>query len=54
VLGSSFLVAGAIWLLTEPITGAHVMHLFGTHGVDTGDLLAIPLLVVGASLAWSG
>jgi hypothetical protein len=48
----ALLVIAALVLWFEPITGPHVMHLFGQHGIDGGDLLAVPFVALAAWVWW--
>ncbi|MEI8238682.1 MAG: hypothetical protein WCI22_04620 [Actinomycetota bacterium] len=47
-LAAGLLVSALLWLVIEPISGAHLLHLFGTHGVDVGDLVAVAMVLAAA------
>jgi hypothetical protein len=39
-----------IWLIVEPITGTHVIHLYSSHGIDSGDLIAVAIAAIGVAV----
>ena len=48
------LVGAALILVLEPVTGPHLAHLWEGHGLEAGDLLALPVLAAAAFAAWHG
>ena len=50
VIGCGMLGAGVLLLFVPAVHGAVLLSLSGSHGVDAGDLLAVPLLLLGARM----
>ena len=54
VVGAALLVASAVVFVLSPLHGPVLLSLSGSHGVDVGDLVALPFLAVGAFLLAGG
>lgn len=48
------LVGAVLILVLEPVTGPHLAHLWEGHGLEAGDLLALPVMTAAAYGAWHG
>jgi peptidoglycan/LPS O-acetylase OafA/YrhL len=50
--GLLLIVAAIAWLFLEPFKGPILWDFGDHHGLDLGDLVAIPLFVLGLALLW--
>ena len=52
VAGVLLIVAAIVWPLAEPFKGPVLWDFGEHHGLDVGDLVAVPVFVLGVALLW--
>jgi hypothetical protein len=50
--GVLFIIAAIAWPLVEPLKGPILWDFGEHHGLDLGDLIAVPVFLAGAALIW--